>query len=43
MNGHDDPDRVGVSIGKAMVRGSEFEYAFEPLTVTLLELELKGH
>jgi len=41
MNGHDDPDRVGVSIGKASVHGREFEYAFEPFTVTLLELELK--
>jgi hypothetical protein len=41
MNGHDDPDRVGVSIRKGMVRGSEFECAFEPFTVTLLELELK--
>src|ERR1035438_8710087 len=42
MNSHDDPDRVGVSIEKAAVRGHEFEYAFEPFTVTLLELELKG-
>ena len=30
-----------MSTGKAAVRGSEFEYAFEPFSVTLLELELK--
>jgi hypothetical protein len=42
MNSHDDPDRVGVSVAKASVRGSAFEYAFEPFSVTLLELELKG-
>jgi alpha-L-arabinofuranosidase len=42
MNSHDDPDRVAVSMGKAAVRGSQFEYAFEPFTVTLLELELQG-
>jgi alpha-L-arabinofuranosidase len=41
MNSHDDPDRVAVSIRKASVRGREFEYAFEPFTLTLLELELK--
>lgn len=42
MNSHDDPDRVAVSVGKAMVRGGRFEYAFEPFSVTLLELQLKG-
>jgi alpha-L-arabinofuranosidase len=42
MNSHDDPDRVAVSMGKAAVRGSQFEYAFEPFTVTLLELQVKG-
>jgi hypothetical protein len=31
-----------VSVAKASVRGSAFEYAFEPFSVTLLELELKG-
>jgi alpha-L-arabinofuranosidase len=42
MNSHDDPDRVAVSVGKAMVRGGRFEYAFEPFTVTLLELVVRG-
>ena len=41
MNSHDDPDRIAVSTGKTALRGSDFEYAFEPFTVTLLELELK--
>ena len=41
MNSHDDPGRVGISERKASAKGREFEYAFEPFTVTLLELSLK--
>jgi hypothetical protein len=42
MNSPDDPGRITVSQGKALVRGNHFDYVFEPFTVTLLELQLKG-
>jgi alpha-L-arabinofuranosidase len=41
MNSHDDPVRVRVSQQKAGVQGTRFEYAFDPFTVTLLELDLR--
>jgi alpha-N-arabinofuranosidase len=41
MNTHDDPNRVSVSIIDAPIKGSLIEYAFEPLTVTLLECGLR--
>jgi alpha-L-arabinofuranosidase len=42
MNTHDDPNRVSVSVIDAPIGGSLIEYAFEPLTVTLLECRLPG-
>jgi alpha-L-arabinofuranosidase len=41
MNTHDDPNRVSVSVIDAPINGSLIEYAFEPLTVTLLECRLR--
>ena len=41
MNTHDDPNRVAVSVNDAPISGSLIEYAFEPLTVTLLECRLR--
>jgi alpha-N-arabinofuranosidase len=40
MNSHDDPNRVSVSVADAPIAGNLIEYAFEPLTVTLLECRL---
>jgi alpha-N-arabinofuranosidase len=42
MNSHDDPGRVAILSGETKMRGPEFEYVFEPFTVTLLELHLKS-
>jgi hypothetical protein len=42
MNTHDDPNRVSVSVIDAPIGGSLIEYAFEPLTVTLLECRLRA-
>jgi hypothetical protein len=41
MNTHDDPNRVSVSVSDAPIEGSLIEYAFEPLSVTLLECGLR--
>lgn len=42
MNTHDDPNRVSVASTRIVARGSKFDCAFEPFTVTLLEIELGG-
>ena len=42
MNSRDQPDRVGVKMGKAEAMGQNFDYAFKPFTVTLLELRLRN-
>ena len=40
MNGHDDPQRIAPVTSPVAVGGRDFDYAFEPFTVTLLELNL---
>jgi len=40
MNSRDDPQRISPITSPAAIGGRDFEYAFEPFTVTLLELEL---
>ena len=40
MNSHNDPTRITSSSQPASVRGSHFSFAFEPFSVTLLELRL---
>lgn len=40
MNSHDDPNRISMSSHDAPLKGSLIDYAFEPLTVTLLECKL---
>ncbi|HUI42283.1 MAG TPA: alpha-L-arabinofuranosidase C-terminal domain-containing protein [Terriglobia bacterium] len=40
MNSRDDPERVSLGSRPAHLRGTEFEFTFRPLTVTLLELRL---
>jgi hypothetical protein len=41
MNTHDDPNRISMSGIDAAIKGSLIEYAFEPLTVTLIECSLR--
>ena len=41
MNTHDDPNRISMSAIDAPIKGSVVDYAFEPLTVTLLECRIK--
>ena len=41
MNSRDNPRRVSLLSQPAQVRGDRFEYTFKPLTVTLLELDLR--
>ena len=41
MNSHDQPNRVAVTTRKVNFTGREFEYEFNPFTVTLLELRLR--
>jgi alpha-L-arabinofuranosidase len=41
MNSHDQPNRVAVTTRKVNLTGREFEYEFNPFTVTLLELRLR--
>ncbi len=41
MNSRDDPGRVSVRDDVAAYPGAGFEYAFPPLTLTVLQLELK--
>jgi alpha-N-arabinofuranosidase len=40
MNSRDDPERVSLGTQPAPVRGRAFEFTFQPLSVTLLELTL---
>jgi len=40
MNSRDEPDRISSGASPVTVAGQEFDYAFAPFTVTLLELEL---
>jgi alpha-N-arabinofuranosidase len=42
MNSRDDPGRITSVASPVTARGKDFDYAFEPFTVTLLELELSG-
>jgi len=41
MNSRDSPQRISLSSRPAEVRGTEFEFTFSPLTITLLELNLR--
>jgi hypothetical protein len=41
MNSHDDPRRIGISETSVAINGSSIGYTFEPLTVTLLECDLR--
>lgn len=41
MNSHDDPGRIAVFQHKASVQGRQFDYTFDPYTVTMLELDLQ--
>ena len=40
MNSRDDPSRITSAASPVAAGGNAFDYAFEPFTVTLLELEL---
>jgi alpha-N-arabinofuranosidase len=40
MNSRDQPERVSLSTRQTEVKGSEFEFTFRPLSITLLELKL---
>jgi hypothetical protein len=40
MNSRDDPQRIAPVTSPVAVGGRDFDYAFEPFTVTLLELDL---
>ncbi len=40
MNSRDDPERISPKASPANISGSQFEFAFHPLSVTLLELRL---
>ena len=40
MNSRDDPERIASVTSPVVVGSRDFEYGFEPFTVTLLELEL---
>jgi alpha-N-arabinofuranosidase len=42
MNSRDDPGRITPVTSPVTANGGDFDYAFEPFTVTLLELELGG-
>src|SRR5271157_1472519 len=42
MNSRDDPQRISITSRPADIRESEFDFKFEPLTVTLLELRLSS-
>jgi hypothetical protein len=42
MNSRDDPNRITSVASAVTASGRDFDYAFEPFTVTLLELELGG-
>jgi alpha-L-arabinofuranosidase len=40
MNSRDDRERISLRSGPAALRGTNFQFTFPPLTVTLLELSL---
>jgi alpha-N-arabinofuranosidase len=40
MNSRDDPGRISLRTRQAEISGSQFNFSFQPLTVTLLELTL---
>jgi hypothetical protein len=40
LNSRDDPARISTTSTPTQARGSEFQFTFKPLTVTLLELKL---
>jgi hypothetical protein len=42
MNSRGDPSRITPVTSPVSASGKDFDYAFEPFTVTLLELELGG-
>ena len=41
MNSRDNPQRISLSSRRAGLRGTQFEFTFSPLTVTLLEMDLR--
>lgn len=41
MNSRDDPQRISLTLRSMEVHGKRFEFTFAPLTVTLLELDLR--
>jgi hypothetical protein len=41
MNSRDNPQRISLHSQRAELGGTKFEFTFPPLTVTLLELELR--
>jgi alpha-N-arabinofuranosidase len=41
MNSRDNPDRISLRSQPAKLGGTQFEFTFPPLTVTLLELEVR--
>jgi alpha-N-arabinofuranosidase len=41
MNTHDDPKRIAISATSAAISGGSIGYTFAPLTVTLLECDLR--
>jgi alpha-N-arabinofuranosidase len=41
MNSRDDPHRISLSSRPTEIHGARFEYTFSPLTITLLELDLR--
>jgi alpha-L-arabinofuranosidase len=41
MNTHDDPSRISISATNAPLRGNSIQYAFDALTLTLLECDLR--
>ncbi len=41
MNSRDNPQRISLSSRLAKLRGTQFEFTFSPLTITLLELDLQ--
>ncbi len=41
MNSRDDPQRVSLISRPAELHGTKFDFTFSPLTITLLELDLR--
>jgi hypothetical protein len=42
MNSRDDPSRITSVASPVTASGKDFDYAFAPFTLTLLELDLGG-